>query len=372
MLQPTAPDRALLARALALAAAEPVPASPNPTVGCVVARGGVDGAVELGRGVSAPAGGPHAEVRALAEAGTAARGATVAVTLEPCRHHGRTPPCTDAVLAAGPARVVIGRADPNAEAAGGAALLGAAGVEVVGPLADDAVLARAIDAELAGFRRRVGDARPMVTLKVAQTPTGALVAPAGERFVTGEAARRGVHRDRARVDAVLVGVGTVLADDPALDARDVDAAHQPRAVVLDRTARTPIRARLVRPGTVLVVGEDADDARVAALEAAGCTVVRVAASAEGVDPAAALSALADLGVATVLAEPGPRVAGALLAAGLVDRVLVHVAADATGDVGAAAVVAVSALALDDWTPVRVGGAGPDRVVELVPPVRRAA
>lgn len=360
MIEPTVAERAALARAVALAAATRPTASPNPTVGCVVlADGG-----PVASGASAPVGGPHAEVVALGRAGARAHGSTVVVTLEPCRHHGRTPPCTEAIAAAGVARVVIGRGDRNALAAGGAARLSSVGVEVAGPLADDDVLARAIDAELAGPRTTHVRDRPAVTLKLAQRPDGGLVAPAGGRWISGAAARRAVHRDRVRSDAVLVGIGTVHADDPVLDARDAGIAGAPRAVVLDTAARTPVGARVVRPGTIVLVAPDAPAAAVAGLIDRGVRVRAVPRGPGGLDLAAALSALVEEGVTTVLAEPGPTLASALVAGGHVDRVVLHIAADPE-------LVERPHAAIDlvGWRIVRRGGAGPDRIVELVPDER---
>lgn len=355
-----ASDRDLIARALGLAAAAVVRGDPNPTVGCLVVD---DAGAVLGSGTSRPAGGAHAEVEALAEAGDRACGATAVVTLEPCAHTGRTPPCTDALLAAGVARVVVGVADPDPVAAGGAARLAAAGVRVDGPLAPDDPLARAIDAELAGFLARTLAGRPHVTLKLAQTVAGDLDAPDGGRHVTGPAARRTVHRLRARVDAVLVGSGTVLADDPALDAREVDAARQPRPVILDTRARTPTSARALRDGAVVVTAPDADPVRRAALTAAGARVLPAPRATGGLDLPTVLALLAAEGIASVLAEPGRRLAAALLDAGLVDRLVLHVRDGATP--GSASVVP-ALVPPDGWRAVRVGRAGPDRVLELAP------
>ena len=364
MTQPTVDERAALARAVALAASTLPSASPNPTVGCVVLD--ATGAI-AGEGASTPVGGPHAEVVALGRAGARSRGATAVVSLEPCAHHGRTPPCSRALLAAGIARVVVGRADPNPVAHGGAVELAEAGVDVVGPLADGDTIARAIDGELAGTRSMLVRRRPRLTLKLAQRADGGLVAAGGERWITGPAARRAVHRDRARSDAVLVGIGTVLADDPSLDVRGLEVAAAPRAVVLDALARTPPTARLVRPGTLVLVAPDAPAPEQDALRSRGVTVRTVERAAGGLDLVAALGVLADEGVSEVLAEPGPTLAAALLAADVVDRVVLHVAGGGTMHRAPRC-----ALALDGWREVRRGGAGPDRVVELVPPADRLA
>jgi len=319
----TPAERAALARAIALAARAQPRVSPNPAVGCVVLAGDRI----LGEGVTEPPPGRHAEVVALAAAGPAARGATVVVTLEPCAHHGRTPPCTDALLAAGVTRVVIAHPDPHPVAAGGAARLAGAGMVVVGPLAETATLRQVVARHLEGFLTVVTRRRPHVTLKVAGTVDGAVVHPAGERWITGVAARRAVHRWRAAVDGVLVGSGTVLADDPQLDVRDVVAEHQPRPVVLDARLRTPPAARVVRPGTVLVTraaaagpptrDEAGHERRRRALAAAGAVVLEVPGATDGqsLDLSAGMAALADHGMVSLLAEPGPTLAGAPLAGG---------------------------------------------------------
>ena len=361
-----AAERAALVRAVALAARVHPRVSPNPAVGCVLLRG--DRIV--GEGVTEPPPGRHAEVVALAAAGEDARGATAVVTLEPCAHHGRTPPCTTALLAAGVTRVVIAHPDPHAVAAGGAAALARAGVEVEGPPAADTVLRGAVAAQLEGFLTAVVAGRPHVTLKVAVTADGAVDPPPGQRWVTGPAARRAVHRWRSQVDGVLVGSGTVLADDPRLDVRDVDAPHQPAAVVLDARLRTPPEARIVRPGTVLVTVEpghhDPSDAdrrgrRAAGLRDAGVRLLTVPAAADGRGVAlpAALAALAEAGMVSLLAEPGPTLSGALLRAGLVDRLVRHVAVH----LGDATPSALTIPPRGAWSLERSGGAGPDAIVQ---------
>ncbi len=317
-------DAALL-HALSLSAAVLGTTSPNPPVGAVVLD--VAGAV-VGEGATAPPGGPHAEVTALAAAATAARGGTLVVTLEPCRHTGRTPPCTDAVLAAGIARVVIGTADPTALAGGGAQVLRDAGLEVA--LLDlDVVRRGPLEAWL--HVQRTG--RPMVTWKYAATLDGRVASSDGSsRWITGEASRADVHRLRAEADAVVVGVGTVLADDPQLTVRP-DPGHQPLRVVLDRSGRTPPTARV-------------HDAAAETLVASG-------------EPGAVLADLHELGVVSVLLEGGPTVAAAFLRAGLVDRIIGYVAPALLGtgpsllaDVGVGTIADALRLRLDEV--VRVG------------------
>ena len=350
-------DRGWLARAIALGETARVVTSPNPAVGCVLVK---DGHI-AGEGATRPAGGPHAEAVALDEAGPTAAGATAYVTLEPCAHQGRTPPCADALVAAGVRRVVVVHPDPNPLASGGRAVLRDGDVEVVGPLPPDDLYRGAVAAQLEGFLTTVTLRRPHVTLKVAQTTDGQLVAPSG-RWVTGAAARRAVHRWRAAVDAVLVGSGTVLADDPRLDVRHVRSEHQPRAVVIDSRLSTPPQAAVVRPGTVIVTTAGADEHRAAALRDAGVDVGVVASAGERVDLRAALAALARLGVTSVLAEPGRTLAQALLDADLVDRLVVHV-----GDGGAGTVVhpAVAPAPETTWRTERVGGIGADAAIHRV-------
>jgi diaminohydroxyphosphoribosylaminopyrimidine deaminase / 5-amino-6-(5-phosphoribosylamino)uracil reductase len=352
-------ERVHLARAIALATEARGASAPNPTVGCVLVR---DGEV-VGQGVTRPAGGPHAEVVALSEAGDRARGATAIVTLEPCAHHGRTPPCTAALADAGVRRVVVGHPDPNPLAAGGAAALRETGLEVVfaPPAYRDWVAG-----ELEGFLSVARTGRPHVTLKLAQTVDGRTEAPDPERrWVTGPAARRAVHRWRRAVDAVLVGSGTVLADDPGLDVRDVPLGDrpQPRPVVLDGRLRTPATARVVARGALVVSTSDADPVTAARLRAAGAEVVGVPLGPDGhLDVAAALRAVAGAGATSVLAEPGPTLAAAMLDAGLVDRLVRHVALG----LGAGAPRPLFDQDATGWRTTRLGGAGADLVWERVP------
>lgn len=362
-------DRAALIRAIALAQTVRGTTAPNPAVGCVLVRD----ATVVGEGATAPVGGPHAEVVALRAAGDDARGATAYVTLEPCAHHGRTPPCTDALIAAGVVRVVHACTDPNPPAAGGSTTLRRAGIAVTGPDDVGALLAGTAAAQLEGFLTVVSHGRPHVTLKLAQTADGRLDPPDGQRWITGPTARRAVHRWRAAVDAVLVGSGTVLADDPQLDAREVPAPVQPRPVVFDTTLATPTDARVVRPGLLIVTASDDDAAlrgvtdgpdrprRRAVLEAAGAQLIEVPTGPDGrVVVAAGLAALAEHGITSVLAEPGPRLAAALIAADVVDRLVLHVALGLGSGTPARAVDLPA-----PWRLERVGGAGPDAVLHLV-------
>ncbi len=307
--------------ALALAARGLGNTWPNPSVGCVLVK---DGRV-VGRGWTQPGGRPHAEAVALACAGEAARGATAYVTLEPCSHHGRTPPCCDALIRAGVARVVAALRDPDSRVDGrGLNRLREAGVAV-----EEGLLGAEAAALNAGFLARIAQGRPLVTLKIGATLDGRIATAAGEsRWITGEAARREVHLLRARHDAVLVGSGTALADDPDLTCRIPGADPVPvLRVVADSRLRLPPASRLVRTArggapTWLLTGTGHRPAALAPFLAAGVEVVviRRARGGVGLQPRAMLAALAARGVTRVLAEGGASLAAALLAADLVDRI----------------------------------------------------
>ena len=299
--------------------------SPNPLVGSIVVSGGR----VVGTGWHEGPGTPHAEVGALREAGGAARGATVICTLEPCSHHGRTPPCTDAIIAAGVARVVIGCLDPlERDRAGGATVLAEAGVDVVVASEADANACRELNA---AFVTHAITGRPLVTLKLATSLDGKVATSTGEtRWISGPESRALVHRWRADMDAVAVGIGTALADDPLLNVRDVEGPYRPPVrIVFDRHARLPLESRLVAGArevpVVVVAASGAPHDRVGALEDAGVDVVRLAVAA-GADPiAAALEALAARDIQSVLLEGGPILAEAFLARDAVDRVAWFVA-----------------------------------------------
>lgn len=293
---------------------------PNPAVGCVIVK---DGRV-VGRGWTQPGGRPHAETEALAMAGGEARGAVAYVTLEPCAHHGKTPPCAEALIAAGVSRVVAAMEDPDERVSGrGLAMLRAAGVEVAsGVLAEEA-------AELnAGFLMKVRQGRPLVTLKLATTLDGRIATHSGEsKWITGDAARAAAHLLRAEHDAIMVGSGTVLADDPELTCRLAGLAERsPVRVVVDGRLRLPLTSRLVVtanevPTWVLTL-EGCDDDRREAYEDAGVDIVEVPGTSDhSVDPALALAALGDSGVTRLLVEGGAHLAAALMRAGLVDRMV---------------------------------------------------
>lgn len=291
---------------------------PNPAVGCVLVK---DGAV-VGRGWTQPGGRPHAETEALDRAGTVAKGATAYVTLEPCSHHGKTPPCTDALIAAGIARVVIALEDPDPRVDGkGVATLRKAGIDVAQGVGTAEALA--INE---GFISRVKRHRPMVTLKLAVTLDGKIATHTGEsQWITGPQSRMMAHRLRATHDAVMIGSGTALEDRPRLDCRLAGLADRsPIRIVADRRQRLPLTSDLVatakdRP-TWLVTLPDGDKARRTAYEECGVTVIPVAPAAPGMeDIAHVLSVLAERGVTRLLVEGGARLAATLLQADLVDR-----------------------------------------------------
>ena len=299
--------------ALGLAARALGRTSPNPSVGCVVTHGHTI----VGRGFHPRAGEPHAEVFALRDAGDHARGATAYVTLEPCAHFGRTPPCADALIQSGVKRVVIAALDPNPNVAGrGARKLRDAGIDVtVGVLHDEAAQ------QQAGFRSLVTRRRPWVVYKYAATLDGKVAATTGDsQWVSGPAARALVHRWRNELDAVAVGIGTVLSDNPRLTTRGVTNGRDARPVVFDSAARTPTGAHVAREGSVIVVhpGKAAPDATVR-LRNRGVTVV------EAEELQHALGELARLDIGTVLLEGGPRLASKLFALGLIDEVRAFIA-----------------------------------------------
>ena len=319
-------DRTRLIEALALAEGSFGLTEPNPRVGCVLGR--ADGSV-LGRGATQQAGGAHAEVMALrdaAAAGHAVVGATAWVTLEPCAHHGRTPPCCDALIAAGLARVVVAVGDPFAQVAGaGLARLRAAGIEVVLADADLALAARAINI---GFFSRIERGRPWVRLKIAASLDGRTALPNGvSQWITGEQARTDGHAWRRRASAVLTGIGTVLEDDPRLDVRLVPSPAQPVRVVVDSRLQTPLAARLLEPpgqGVWIYAAQD-DAARRRALQARGAEVVHMPDGHDKVDLVAMLGDLAQRGVNEVHVEAGHKLNASLLRTGQVDELLVYLA-----------------------------------------------
>lgn len=329
---------------------------PNPSVGCVLVR---DGRV-VGRGTTAPGGRPHAEAVALAQAGDLAQGATAYVTLEPCSHHGRTPPCADALAAAGVSRVVAACGDPDPRVDGrGVATLRTAGIEVaVGLMAEEA------QALQAGFLTRVRLGRPLVTLKLASTLDGRIATRTGEsQWITGPEARRAAHALRGQHDAVLAGVGTIEADDPELTCRIPGYRRTPDLrIVVDSRLRTRPAARVVATAkavpTWLLHCPGADTDRARALADAGVRLIEVAGADQKVDLAAGLQALGAAGLTRVLVEGGAQIAGGLLHAGLVDRIAWFHAPGVMGGDGWPAAQAFGTAALSGMPRFRRVGSRP--------------
>ncbi len=339
-------DENFMAQALALGRRGLGSTAPNPSVGAVLVR---DGAI-VGAGATSPGGRPHGERNAIAAAGAAAKGATLYVTLEPCSHHGKSPPCVDAILEAGVARVVSAMDDPDLRVAGqGHARLRSAGVNV--EIGLGGAQAR-IDHR--GHILRVTKARPMCTLKLARTADGYA---AGDEHdprlhITGQDADHLVNEMRAAHDAIMVGVGTVLVDDPLLAVRLPEPHNRPLRVILDSHLRLPTRSRLCATvkqfATLVITTPSADATREAELRAIGVEVARVGADARGrVDLSAAFAYLAKRGITRVFSEGGPRVGAKLIAEGLADDVALFTALRPLGRPGVAALDADALAALED-------------------------
>jgi diaminohydroxyphosphoribosylaminopyrimidine deaminase/5-amino-6-(5-phosphoribosylamino)uracil reductase len=325
-------EPAMMARALQLAAHGLYTTDPNPRVGCVLVN---DGEV-VGEGWHQRAGGPHAEIVALQQAGERARGASCYVTLEPCSHHGRTPPCAEALIAAGVSEVVVAMQDPNPVVSGsGLAALCEAGIEVRTGLME--VQARALNP---GFCRRMIEARPLVRLKLAMSLDGRTAMASGEsQWITGAEARRDVQRLRARSSAIVTGIGTVLVDDPSMTVRREQirdypdgALRQPLRVVVDPHLSTPVDARILQGVGDLLVATAADDpAQAGILQQAGAEVVVLPGSLDTVDLNALMVELGRREVNEVLVETGAVLSGAMLRAGLIDELVVYMAPVLMGD-----------------------------------------
>ncbi len=322
----SATDHEFMGRVLELAGRGLYTTTPNPRVGCVAVK---DGQV-VGTGWHEKAGLPHAEALALKEAGGRARGATLYVNLEPCSHHGRTPPCVDAVVAAGIKRVVAAMQDPNPKVAGaGFAKLRAAGIAVEQGLKEDEAHELNI-----GFVARMTRGRPWVRMKIAASLDGRTALANGRsQWITGETARHDGHRWRARACAILTGFGTVRDDDPQLSVRGVETPRQPLKIVVDSKLETPPAARVFESGQTLVVGAVRDEKKIAALEAAGAEVVLIPNDRGKVELFKLMQELARRELNEIHVEAGTKLNGSLLRAGVVDELVVYLAPSLIGDTG---------------------------------------
>lgn len=325
-------DEAHMAHALRLGARGLGATWPNPAVGCVIVAD-TPAVTIVGRGWTQPGGRPHAETMALAQAGAKARGATAYVTLEPCAHHGRTPPCAEALIAAGVARVVTALTDPDPRVAGrGHAMLRAAGITVT-----QNIMAAEAQTANAGFLKRVTQGLPFVTLKMAATLDGRSATASGEsRWITGPEARRAVHALRLRHDAVLIGSGTARADDPDLTVRDLGAPRQPLRIVIDTNLSHAPDSKLGRTARDIPVwllhGAQAPSHARAAWNATGARLIELPADRH-ITPQTALHALAAEGLTRILCEGGATLAARLIAANLIDHLVLHSAGALIGAEG---------------------------------------
>ena len=314
----TAVDHGMMARALQLAELGLWTTSPNPRVGCVLVQAGEI----VGEGWHEKAGEPHAEVHALRAAGDKAHGATAYVTLEPCSHTGRTPPCAEALIAAGVSRVVAAMTDPNPLVAGkGLAMLRAAGIETASGLLENE--ARELNI---GFVSRMTRGRPWLRLKAAASLDGKTALNNGvSQWITGPEARRDGQRWRARACAILTGIGTVRDDDPQLNVRDLETSRQPLRVVVDSRLETPLTARILQGGPVLIAGAIENAEKSALLRSTGAEVLILPNAAGKVELKDLLEALARRGINEVHAEAGFKLNGSLMREGLVDELLLYLA-----------------------------------------------
>ena len=317
-------DQQHMAEALRLAEKGLFTATPNPRVGCVIVRDGQ----AVGAGWHEKTGGPHAEILALRAAGARARGATAYVSLEPCSHHGRTPPCVDALIEAGIARLVAAMQDPNPRVAGsGFAALRAAGIQVESGLMQDE--ARTLNI---GFVARMSRGRPWVRMKIAASLDGRTALANGRsQWITGPEARRDGHAWRARACAVLTGIGTVRDDDPQLNVREVETTRQPLKVVVDSRLQLPLSAKLLGSGRVLVATAVDDKTGIAALRDKGAEVMVLPDARGKVELTQLMRELARRELNEVHVEAGFRLNGSLLGAGLVDELLIYLAPSILGD-----------------------------------------
>ena len=357
-------DRRYMAAAIRLARKHAGLTSTNPSVGTLIVRDDGDGSMIVGRGVTAIGGRPHAETEALAQAGERARGATAYVTLEPCAHHGRTPPCANALVSAGVARVVGAASDPDSRVSGkGYAILREAGIEVV----EGVLAAEAADA-MAGYLIRSLRKRPEVILKLALSVDGMIGKPGeGQIAITGAVARRQVHLMRAAVDAVIIGIGTALEDDPELTVRLPGlSARSPARIVLDRQARLPADSKLARSARavplLIAACAEADAARKAELERTGARMLATETYDDRVALPELLEDLAAQGMSSVLVEGGAATARYFLEEGLVDRIALFSGAVVIGEGGLAAPIDASRMP-PGFELVREASFGDDRYQE---------
>lgn len=336
----SAADHEFMARALQLAEQGLYSTTPNPRVGCVIVN---DGLV-VGEGWHRRAGEAHAEVHALRAAAGKASGATAYVTLEPCSHYGRTPPCADALIAAGVTRVVAAMQDPNPAVSGnGLARLRASGVAV-----DCGLLASAAEELNIGFVSRMTRGRPWVRMKLATSLDGKTALENGaSQWITGAAARQDGHRWRARACAILSGIGTVLADNPQLNVRDVETSRQPLKVVIDSRLELPLDARLLATGEVLLVTVSADLEKANALRERGVEILNLPNASGNVDLPELMQELGRRGINELHVEGGYRLSGALVAAGLVDELLLYQAPCLIGDAARGMLDMPSLLSLEN-------------------------
>ena len=362
-------DRRFMAAAVRLSRKHSGLTSTNPSVATLIVRNDGRGPVIVGRGVTAAGGRPHAEAEALAEAGELARGATAYVTLEPCAHHGRTPPCANALVSAGVSRVIGAATDPDERVSGkGYAILRQAGIEVV-----ERVLAEEAADAMAGYLTRSLKKRPEVILKLALSQDGMIGRPGeGQIAITGEVSRRQVHMMRAASDAILIGIGTAMADDPELTVRLPGLANRsPVRIVLDRNARLPLTSRLVQTARkvplLVAISVNADPARKTLLERAGVGFLATETFDGRVALPELLEDLAAKGMSSVLVEGGAATAKYFLEEDLVDRIVLFRGAVVIGEGGLAAPID------EDHMPagfrlLREASYGDDRVAEWARPI----
>lgn len=322
----SAADYAFMSHSLRLAERGLYSTTPNPRVGCVIVR---DERI-AGSGWHEKAGQPHAEINALAAAGTIARGATAYVTLEPCSHHGRTPPCADALIAAGIARVVMAMEDPNPLVSG----RGQAALQQAGVIVQTGLLQAEAHALNAGFVSRMARQKPWVRLKTAASLDGKTALNNGvSQWITGEAARRDGHRWRARSCAIMTGIGTVKSDDPQLSVRHIDTDRQPRKVIVDSHLAIPLEARLLqgREETFIFTAHAENPEKKAALSQMNARVIALPDAKGAVDLQQMMTVLAESGINEVLVEAGSGLNGALVEAGLVDELIIYFAPHLIGN-----------------------------------------